>query len=238
MSSPSPSLRPPASLRARWRDVPGYARLLQRRLSPPAATRISAVTGVLMWLLVLAFWQADGRLLGRGSAVLAVQGPRIRLRRRLAALGMLLAAALMLALLALGLGTAAALLAAVCGLPAALAGNSVAIAFGVLLVAEMARTLRGISSSVAVTRARRAHRRTGGTWWEVGQLAAAEDDPVSAGRLVHAALRQADTHGIGLVAAARTPALERAYRRLGFCPDPAHPPALIRLPGAAHRTRR
>ncbi|WP_371648359.1 MULTISPECIES: hypothetical protein [unclassified Streptomyces] len=100
-------------------------------------------------------------------------------------------------------------------------------------MAEMARTLRGVSSSVAVTRARHAHRRAGGTWWEVGQLAAAENDAVSAGRLVRVALRHADTHGIGLVAAARTPELERAYLRLGFRPDPAHPPALVRPPGDA-----
>jgi hypothetical protein len=75
-------------------------------------------------------------------------------------------------------------------------------------------------------------RSQGGIWWEAGTLVAHEEDPVSAGRLVRAALVLADHHHAGLVVVPNGPAMHRAYARPGFSPGPLHPGALIHHPHA------
>lgn len=59
-----------------------------------------------------------------------------------------------------------------------------------------------------------------------------EEDPVSAGRLVRAALLLADHHHAGLVVVPNAPAMHRAYARRGFSPGPLHAGVLIRHPYA------
>ncbi|KOU33640.1 hypothetical protein [Streptomyces sp. WM6378] len=247
----------PADLRARWRDLPRHARLLQRRFGNPTGTArpangedrprpaaeaarlrwfarcLVAPFGVAMWLALLLLWQTSGRLLAHGSAVMTVQGAQVSGRRRLAFGTAFAVISLALGLFAFKLDEVLQPLAAAAGAPGWLADRCGETLLQLALVVYLARSLyrmRQEKGALAVNRARAALRRSGGTWWEAGQFAAAEDDPISAGRLVHRALRYADAQGIGLVAAARTTQLADAYERLGFRPDPAHPPALVRRP--------
>lgn len=238
-----PTPRAPAYLRARWRDLPRHAALLQRRLGPPARTHASRTAGTALWLLQLTHAHAQGRLLAHGGAVLTVRGPAIGPTRALTT-----AATLLLAELAL---TTALLLPTVLGAAAAAAGapapwtrwtaTAATTLITALLLAALARQLAAAWPARAVESCRRARRRTGGTWWTVGNLACREDDPVSAAYLVHAALAYADDHNVGAVTTARTPALHRTYLRYGFTPDPhrpavlARPPRLSR-PAPGHRT--
>lgn len=232
---PEPPL--PVGLRARWRDVPRHARLLRQRLSPRALTPGSYTIELMMWVVALSCWQGAGLLLSRGTAVLTVLGPRVGWRRNLVSVGAGLAVVASMGLFAAAVVIAITLVVAVCGGPAVLVGNILLTILGALLVVEIGRSLPHVPAASAVSRSRRAHEREGGLWWEAGALAAAADDPVSAGRLVHEALRHADAHGIGLVAAARTPALARAYQQRGFVPDPDFPPALIRRPSRPTQAR-
>ncbi|MFD9630344.1 hypothetical protein [Streptomyces violascens] len=157
-------------------------------------------------------------------------GPRVGWRRMLVGGCAFLAVVASMALFAGVVVIVITLVVAVCGGPAVVVGYVLLGVFCALLVVEVVRSLPRVPAASAVSRSRRAHEREGGVWWEAGALAAAAGDPVSAGRLVHEALRHADAHGIGLVAAARTPDLARTYQQLGFVPDPGFPPALIRRP--------
>ncbi|MET9777944.1 hypothetical protein ABZ023_27460 [Streptomyces sp. NPDC006367] len=222
--------RAPASLRARWRDLPRHAALLQRRLGPPARTRISRAAGTTLWLLQLTYAHAQGRLLAHGGALLTVRGPVIALPRALAAACALFLAELVLTT-ALLLPTALGAAATAAGVPAPWtrwSTTAIATLITTLLLARLARQLAAAWPARAVESCRRARLRTGGTWWTVGNLACREDDPASAAHLVRTALAYADAHNVGAVAAARTPALQSTYRRYGFIPDPDHPPALVR----------
>ncbi|MFD3422607.1 hypothetical protein [Streptomyces decoyicus] len=199
----------------------------------PASGRAARTVGAAMWLFALLHQHAGGRLLSHGTAVASVQGPHVPLRRRLAQLAVFTTLAAGLGLLlavvdAAGEGAIAAV--GVPGWPVEVAGYAaVALALAPLIWSVVGLARGSGNSARAVTAARRAHARSA-SWWSVGDLAAAEDDPVSAGRLARYALRYADAHGVGLVAAARTPELARAYRRLGFTSDPEHSPVLIRHP--------
>ncbi|MFI6689077.1 hypothetical protein [Streptomyces sp. NPDC050485] len=228
LDHPVPSL--PPGLRARWRDVPRHARLLQHRLSARALTPASPAVEMMLWVTALSCWQGAGLLLSRGTAVLTVLGPRVGWRRRLAGGCAFLAVVASMGLFAGGVVIVISMVVAVFGGPAVLVGYVLLGTICVLLAVEVVRSLPRVPAASAVSRSRRAHERQGGVWWEAGALAAAAEDPVSAGRLVHEALRHADAHSIGLVAAARTPDLASAYQRLGFVPDPDFPPALIRRP--------
>ncbi|MFJ8677312.1 hypothetical protein [Streptomyces sp. NPDC093589] len=215
--------------------MPAFARLLQRRLGAPAAGPAARVVGAGVWLFALLCQHAGGRVLSYGAAVASVQGPHVPLRRRLAQLAVFTALAAGLGLLLVVADAAGERVVAglgVRGWPVGVAGGAAAalvLAPLVWAVVGLARTSG--NGAWAVTAARRARGRgAGGIWWSVGDLAAAEGDPVSAGRLAHHALRYADAHGVGLVAAARTPELARAYRCRGFTADPDHPPALVRPP--------
>ena len=109
------------------------------------------------------------------------------------------------------------------------------IAFAVLcsLLAETGNMLLRARAIVPVTTTVHYLRSsTGGTWWEAGSLVAHEDDPVSAGRLVHHALLLADAHEAGLAVVPNSPATHRAYLRRGFTPGPLNPRILIRPPHA------
>ncbi|MGW2658517.1 hypothetical protein ACWC1D_33320 [Streptomyces sp. NPDC001478] len=224
--------RAPASLRARWRDLPRHAALLQRRLGPPTRSRTSRVAGTVLWLLQLTHAHAQGRLLAHGGAVLTIRGPAITLARTLTA-----AAALLLTELTL---TAALLLPTALGAAAAAAGvpthwtrwsaTAATALITALLLVGLARQFAAAWPARAVESCRRARRRTGGTWWTVGNLACREDDPVSAAYLVHTALAYADDHDVGAITTARTAALHRTYLRYGFTPDPNYPAVLVRPP--------
>ncbi|MFJ2627719.1 hypothetical protein ACIO6T_31035 [Streptomyces sp. NPDC087532] len=234
--------RVPAELRARCRDLPRHAALLQRRLGPPARTRASRAAGTTLWLLQLTYAHAQGRLLAHGGAVLTVRGPAIVLTRALVATAALLLAELVL--------TAGLLLPTVLGAAAEAAGTptpwtqrsatAVTTLIAALLLLGLIRQLSAAWTVRAVESCRRVRIRTGGTWWTVGNLACREDDPLSAAYLVHTALAYADDHGIGAIATARTSALQRTYLRYGFTPDPGHPAVLVRPPCPApvlgHRT--
>ncbi|MGX5186295.1 hypothetical protein ACWKT5_26825 [Streptomyces avermitilis] len=234
--------RAPACLRARWRDLPRHAALLQRRLGPPARTRTSRAAGTALWLLQLTYAHAQGRLLAHGGAVLTVRGPAIAPTRALAAAAVLLAAELALTT-ALMLPTALGVAAAAAGAPAhwmRWSATAATTLITTLLLAALVRQLTAAWPARAVGSCRRARIRTGGTWWTVSNLACREDDSVSAAYLVHAALAYADDHGLGAIATARTTALHRTYVRYGFAPDPGHPGVLVRPPRPApapgHRT--
>ncbi|GGV50677.1 hypothetical protein [Streptomyces spectabilis] len=183
----------------------------------------------MLWLLVLACLQAGGQLLAHKSAVLCVHGCRASPPRQTLQLAVAATPSIGLALGFLLSVTAATLLAALCGAPVTWTYYTalflVITPFGVVL----ARHAQHLDGARAVGWARRT-RAVAEPWWSVGGFAAAEDDPVAAGRLVHEALAYADRHQLGTVAAARTHALARVYRRRGFLPDPSHPPALIRQP--------
>ncbi|MFF5019028.1 hypothetical protein [Streptomyces sp. NPDC001165] len=234
-----PTPRVPADLRARWRNLPRHAALLQRRLGPPASTRALRAADTALWLLHLTYAHAQGRLLARGGAVLTVRGPAIVLARVLAAAAVLFLAELLL-ITALLLPTALGAAATAAGAPAhwtrwsALATTTLLSA---LLLAAVTRQLAAAWPARAVDACRRARLRTGGTWWTVGNLACLEDDSLSAAYLVHAALAYADDHDIGAVATARTPALHRTYQRYGFTSDPDHPTVLVRPPRTARPRR-
>ncbi|MFJ9379276.1 hypothetical protein [Streptomyces sp. NPDC101455] len=188
----------------------------------------------LLLLLPLACMHAQGTLLSRGNALLSVHGTRPQWRRRLATVCTYLIISTGLSVVLLVQESVAERLGTACGLarPQVQAcGQTTAVLCAALLLLGVIRMARQSSgSAVAVASARRARAREGGTWWSVGDFAAAGDDPMSVGRLVREALGYADDHGIGLVAAARTPALRRAYLRRGFVEDPEHQPALIRPP--------
>ncbi|MFE9573833.1 hypothetical protein ACFYMW_35790 [Streptomyces sp. NPDC006692] len=226
--------RAPAELRARWRDLPRHAALLQRRLGPPARTRASHAAGTTLWLLQLTYAHAQGRLLAHGGAVLTVRGSAIAPARALAATGALLLAELALTaglLLPTALGAAAE----AAGAPAPWtrwSATGATTLITALLLLGLIRQLASARTARAVESCRRARRRTGGTWWTVGNLACREDDPLSASYLVHAALAYADGHDVGAIATAQTPALHRTYLRYGFAPDPGHPAVLVRPPRA------
>ncbi|MFJ5954054.1 hypothetical protein [Streptomyces noursei] len=191
---------------------------------------------MLTWLVALLWQHAGGRLLSYGTAVASVRGPGVRLRNHLAQLGVftaLLAGLVLVLLVANAAGERAVAAVGVRGWPVAGAGYAAMAVCLAPLVQALLGLVRHSGNAWSVTAVRRARARdVGGVWWEVGDLAAAEGDPISAGRLVRNALRYADTHGVGLVAAARTAQLARAYRRLGFTPDPARPLVLIRPPRA------
>jgi hypothetical protein len=185
-------------------------------------------------LLPLASMHAQGTLLSRGNALLSVHGTRPPWRRRLALVWTYVIISTGLSVLLLVQESVAERLGAACGLARPqmeACGQTTAVLFTALLILGVIRMARqGSRSAVAVVSARRAHAREGGTWWSVGDFAAAGDDPMSVGRLVREALDYADAQGIGLVAAARTPALSRAYVRRGFTEDPEHLLVLIRPP--------
>lgn len=228
--TPSPTVPVPRPLRARWRELPAYARLLQRRMSSPSRISALRAADTTMWLVTLAVIHAGGRLLSHGTAVLSVRGSRVTWPQRTAQ-----ALILLLSMAGLALTWFTAFLLG--GLIALLAGwppGPFEAAAMVLVMSPFALTLaRAIprnDNALAAARARRTRKRQGGQWWEISHLAAAESDPVSAGRLVHDALAFADKAGIGAVAAARDVRLERAYQRLGFMPDRQHPSVLVRPP--------
>ncbi|MFE7779439.1 hypothetical protein ACFU5O_37405 [Streptomyces sp. NPDC057445] len=219
----------PAHLRPPWRHLPGLAALGQRRLGPPALHPLTRPAALGLWLFALAVMHAGARLLGHKSAMLSVTGPRTCRPRRAACAAVFL------------LGTAAAV--AWLWLPLQAADYAVAhhhlpplVAYGAALTAVLAlicevgnMLLHGRAVFPASITVRRL-RATGGTWWEAGTFAAQDNDPVSAGRLLHTALALADTHHIGLVAVPNSPATQRAYIRRGFRPGPVHPGVLVRTP--------
>ncbi|MCX4826946.1 hypothetical protein OG883_45755 [Streptomyces sp. NBC_01142] len=224
----------PAPLRPRWRQLPRLAALAQRRLGPPPIHPCTRPAACWLWLLALAVMHAGGRVLAHGTATVSVTGPRMPWPRRAAYAGvLLLGIAVLVAWLWLPL-QAAAWAVALGAWPLAAYGIAIAVMFSVPAetgnMLLRARTIVPVTTTVHYLR-----NSTGGTWWEAGSLVAREDDPVSAGRLVHHALHLADTHEAGLVVVPNSPAAHRAYLRRGFTPGPLNPRILIRPPHA--RTR-
>lgn len=225
----NPQLNLPGHLRPRWQDLPRLASLVQRRLGPAPLHPLTRPAACWLWLLTLAVMHAGGRLLAHGSATVSVTGPRQSWPRRAAHAAVLTAGlAAHIAWIWLPLEAAAWSLESRTW---PLATTVLAFGLTLSLLVETGNLLqhtRTLTSPAATIRHLRTH--TADTWWEAGNLVAHEDDPLSAGRLVHQALRLADTHQAGLVAAATSPAVHRAYLRLGFTPGPLNPRILIRPP--------
>lgn len=219
----------PSHLRPRWRHLPRLAALSQRRLGPAPLHPLTRPAAYWLWLLALAVMHAGGRVLAHGNATVSVTGPRMSWPRRAAYAAVLtLGIAAHVAWIWLPLEVAAwaedqaawQLTALMLAFPLTLS-----LPLEIVNMLRRARTLTPVTTTIRHLRAR-----TGGTWWEAGNLVAHENDPVSAGRLVHQALRLADAHQAGLVAVASTPHAHRAYLRRGFTPGPLNPRILIRRP--------
>ncbi|MET8680959.1 UTRA domain-containing protein [Streptomyces sp. NPDC004647] len=227
---PAPAVpQVPPALRARWQDLPRLASLALRRLGPPPLNLCTWPTAWVLWLFALSFQQAGGGLLAYGSAMATVTGPRTSWARRVGqAAVFLLGVTLMGGWLSLVL-VLPALTAPVLGGAVPFAYLIVGIAVAPLFIETVNMVLHARCLTSARTTARHL-RRQGGLWWEAGTLLSPESDAVSAGRLVRACLSHADTARVGLVAVPATPALCRAYRRMGFESGPLDPRVLIRHP--------
>ncbi|MFE8940987.1 hypothetical protein ACFYNX_26320 [Streptomyces sp. NPDC007872] len=219
----------PDHLRPRWRDLPRLAALLQRRLGPPPLHPLTRPAACWLWLLTLATQHAAGRLLAHGSATVCVTGPRIPFTRRAARAAVLTASfAIHFAWIWLPLEAATwTLQSNFWPLTTAVLGFGIPLSL-LVETGNLLRHTRALTSLTTTLKHLRTH--TGHLWWEAGNLAAHDDDPVSGGRLVHQALRVADTHQAGLVVVASSPATHRAYLRRGFTPGPLNPRVLIRPP--------
>lgn len=172
---------------------------------------------------------AGGRVLAHGPATVSVTGPRLTWPRR-AAYGTVLLLGATGSGLWLWLPLHAATHATAAGVPPLMAyGPALAVTFPLLgETGSMLAWTRATASPVTV----RHLRSQGGIWWEAGTFVTHEEDPISAGRLVRAALVLADHHHAGLVVVPIGPAMHRAYTRRGFSPGPLHPGVLIRHPHA------
>ncbi|MGP3953476.1 hypothetical protein [Streptomyces sp. 7N604] len=224
----------PAHLHAHWRHLPRLAALALRRLGPRPVHPLTRPAAGWLWLFGLAVMHAGGRLLGYGSATLSVTGPRMSWPRRTAYTAVFLLGTAVTSLW-LWLPLEAAAYAVTHHIPPAIAYGIALAAIAPLLLETGNVLLRG---RAAVPAAITVHhlRKTGSTWWEAGTLLAHEDDQLSAGRLVRAALACADAQQVGLVVVPGSAETHRAYVRRGFIPGPLNPRVLIRHPRAATST--
>lgn len=226
----SPS-SPPRELYAPWRTLSARAVLAHRRLGPPALYPVTRpAASWYLWLLALSVMRAQGGVLAHDSATLTLGGLRTPWPRRAATLGVgTLAAAA--ALTAMALPSAAALsVNDVLPLPLWLL-YLLAFAPAAALVTEALRMIWHARSAFPAARVLRALRADGSTWWEAATLVVDEREPLSAGRLVGAALAHADHHRIGIVVVSANPMVQRAYQRRGFRPWPGDPRILYRAAG-------
>ncbi|MGX1886794.1 hypothetical protein [Streptomyces sp. NPDC055287] len=224
----------PDHLRPRWGQLPRLAALAQRRMGPTPIHPCTRPAARGLWLLALAAMHAGGRVLAHGTATVSVTGPRMPWPRRAAYAGvLLLGMTVLVTWIWLPLQAAAWAVAH---------GTWLLVAYGIAfaamspMLAETANMLLQARAIVPMTTTvHHLRSTTGGTWWEAGTLVAEEDDPISAGRLVHSALLLADTHQAGLVVLPNSRLTHRAYTRRGFTPGPLNPRILIRPPHQATR---
>ncbi|MEV6680718.1 hypothetical protein AB0N09_28210 [Streptomyces erythrochromogenes] len=222
-----PPSRLPDHLLAPWASLPRRAVLAHRRLGPPALHATTRPAAWCLWLLALSVMRAQGRVLAHGSATLTLGGPCTPWPRRIATLGVG-ALAVAAAMTAMTLPGAAAIAAhTVLPMPFWLL-YLLAFAPTAVLATEALRMIWHARRALPAARALRALRADGSTWWEAATLVVDEHEPLSAGRLVGAALAHADSHRIGIAAIPATPAVQRAYQRRGFRPWPGDPRILYR----------
>ncbi|MFZ3491888.1 hypothetical protein ACODT5_01360 [Streptomyces sp. 5.8] len=222
-----PTTRLPTELRAPWQTLPRRAALAHRLLGPPALHWFTRPAAWGLWLLALSVIRADGRVLAHRTATLTVSGPRTAWPRRLAVVGV---GALSVVLASVVMVLPAAVAVLVFGPMPAWLLYPVLLAPVAVLVAEMLRMLWSARSAMPTAKALRALRADGSRWWEAATFVVDEEDPMSAGRLVLAALAYVDAHQIGLVAVPMNQRVRRAYERRGFVPWPGAPRILYRTP--------
>ncbi|MGW6145563.1 hypothetical protein [Streptomyces sp. NPDC055140] len=220
-----PSL--PHGLLARWRDLPGLARLAQQRISPPRTGPIDAAAARVLWLMTLPVYRASGTLLAHRGAMMVISCARVSPARRLAQLGALAATGVAFAAVLIATTTATELVASLLRVPSGLGQLTVTLIVVILVGRAIVRTLRDAPPGLDEHRARCSLSAA----WQITAFAAETHAPTAAGRLARRLLDHADAHGVYLVATPRTERLRRVYQaRGGFIALDGRGRVLVRPP--------
>lgn len=197
---------------ARWGDLPCIARLLQRRLGPPARSAFGAWLARCYWLGTLPYYKATGALQWNGGAVMIIEGAELGVARRIAAVRVVLISGAVLGLFAFATATLGAFAALLAGAPSLVGFVLGAMASPAVFFWPLIQLCRETKPTRGEWKVRKRHRPA----WQITGFTAGHDLAPAAGRMARTLLDHADSHGLHLVATPRTAKLEAVYRRWGF----------------------